>query len=129
MKNILYILLGFSLLSATGYIKAEATARPTIITKSGPHPCDSMPGKYKAKNLNDLDSITRFARLNVLYPRMIYHCNGASCTQQQFERMCYYMRQELIHNRDPNLTMGEAADIIEKKNKGRKLTSRDVVDL
>lgn len=79
------------------------------------HPCDFPPRKFNMQNLNDLESLTRFQRLNQIYPWFNYQCNGATCTMEEFEKMCYNIRQDLIHNKDPNIEMPFRIKLIEEK--------------
>jgi len=67
------------------------------------HPCDTPPQRFKSQNLNDLDRLTKFQRLMVLYPWYVAQCNGVSCSMEEFERMCYYIRREIKAGKDPNL--------------------------
>ena len=70
-----------------------------------PHPCDFPRYKYNKKNLNDLNSLSGFLLKSELYPYVQFHCNGVTCTAQEFENMCYKMRQASKAGQDPNLVM------------------------
>lgn len=84
MKYIILFLISFSLAAET-------------------HPCDTPPQRFKSQNLNDLDKLSKFQRIAQLYPWYVSQCNGVSCSIEEFERMCYYIRRELKAGKDPNL--------------------------
>jgi hypothetical protein len=65
--------------------------------------CDVPISKFKAKNLRDLDLMTRFMQLQTYYPWFQYHCNGVICTPEEFEGMCYLIKQAKKKKEDPNL--------------------------
>ena len=67
------------------------------------HPCDTPPQRFNSQNLNDLDKLTKFQRISQLYPWYVSQCNGTTCSIEEFEKMCYYIRKELKAGRDPNL--------------------------
>jgi hypothetical protein len=67
--------------------------------------CDVPPSKYQSKNLRDLDLLTKFMRMRTLYPWFQYHCNGVSCTEEEYEGFCYELKKALDRGEDPNMVM------------------------
>ena len=65
--------------------------------------CNSPVSKFTSKNLQDLDMMTKFMRLQEVYPWFQYHCNGVVCTAKEFENMCYLIKQAKKKKEDPNL--------------------------
>ncbi len=90
----LYVLLIFSLAMP---VEAKQKRQKQVSV------CDAPQSKFIAKNLQDLDLMTKFMRLNEFYPWMQYHCNGIICTAEEYEKLCYLIKQALKKNEDPNL--------------------------
>lgn len=89
MSHIILLLILFFVLS------------PTVAA----HPCDSIPQKYKLQNLNDINSLTKFMYYTETRPWYQFHCNGVTCTREEFERFCYEKRQASKKGIDPNTIM------------------------
>jgi hypothetical protein len=93
--KILSIILLFSFAHGFQHVKPQATK----------HPCDTPRSRFVLKNLNDLDLLSKFMRQNVIHPEFVYHCNGVSCSAEQFENMCFLRRNASKRGVDPNSIM------------------------
>lgn len=89
------------------------------------HPCDTLPQRFKSQNLNDLDKLTKFQRLIQIYPWFVSQCNGTTCSMDEFEKMCYYIRRELKAGRDPNLFFPKQENSLYNKNYRERFEGTD----
>lgn len=108
---VLIVLAGGCISSPDTQTKDQTQVQRRI--ERSPHPCDELPGKFKSQNLNDIHKITRFQQLMVAYPYYVTHCNGESCSLDQFEKMCFLMRQALKQNIDPNLSYSDLEKLMD----------------